>query len=110
MAQIINFIPPAIKPACETKAPEPSDAAKDGTENLSAQAASPLRQRAVKYPQSSEPQQSSASQNVFLGSYILMNNPIKDICYLPCYINNILNNTYKILNNNCIINERFIKL
>ena len=46
---VINFRSPTFKPAGEISAPEASDAANDGTKNLSAQGASSLRQRAVKY-------------------------------------------------------------
>ncbi len=68
MAHIINFRSPTLKLAGEISAPEASDAAHDA-KNLSAQGASSLRQRAVKNLQPSEQQHSSASQDVYLGSY-----------------------------------------
>ena len=66
---IITFRSPTLRPAGEISASEASDAANDGTKNISAQGASSVRQRAVKCPQPSEPQQSSASHDVYLGSY-----------------------------------------
>ena len=65
----IKFRSPTFRPAAETSAAENPDAANDSTQNSSTQGASSIRQRAGKYPQSSEPQQSSATQKVYLGSY-----------------------------------------
>ena len=64
----------ALRTAGEISAPKTSDAVNDGTKNLSAQGASSLRPWAVIYPQHSEPQDPSASQNIYLGFYILIDN------------------------------------
>ena len=69
---VVNFKSPTFRPAGEageTSAAQTPDTANDSTHHSSAHGASSLRQRVIDKTQSSDPQQSSASQKVYLGSY-----------------------------------------